>query len=357
MTCGSCGCKNIDEGELRCPRCGRKLPAEGPRAERPPDMVTPPAPPPPAQRASPAAALAPQWRREVSERLQQLQQRRAQRGIGRPDLFSEPPGEDSGEEVPRLDLDQKVLAFEDFAAQRIEPLIVEPPKAAPPEWRKRSRAQARREPETPEPALPSAAATPTRPAEIEAEAEPEADQETAPEREVLCEHLVAPLLLRGMAGVLDLAVVTVATGVFFVTFHIMGGAFHFNHKAGTATAAAAAILIAFYFFVYIAYASETPGLQWTGLRVLDYDGEAPRAWQRVTRAVGMILSAAALGLGYLWAFADEEGLTWHDRMSKTFIARDPRYWQRFRYLPSEHSDAGSASPGSSEPGRAPHKRR
>ncbi len=354
MICGSCGCKDIDEGESRCPRCGRKFSAEGPRAERPPDTITPPAPPPSAHRAGPAAALAPQWRREVSERLQQLQYRRAQRGLPSPDLFSEPPGEDSGEEVPRPDPGQKILAFEDFAAQRIEPLIVEPPKSAPPEWQKQARGRAQREREALGPALSSASEAPRRPAEIEPEGESEADQRTAAEREVLCEHPVAPLLLRGMAGALDLAVVTVATGVFFATFHIMGGALHFNHKAGVATASAAAILFAFYFFVYIAYASETPGLQWIGLRVLDYDGEAPRAWQRVTRAIGMILSAAALGLGYVWAFADEEGLTWHDRMSKTFIARDPRYQQRFRYLQPEDPDAGSAS--RAEPAR-PQRRR
>ena len=34
------------------------------------------------------------------------------------------------------------------------------------------------------------------------------------------------------------------------------------------------------------------------------------------------LSLAALGIGFVWAAADEQGLTWHDRMSKTFVAQD-----------------------------------
>jgi hypothetical protein len=48
------------------------------------------------------------------------------------------------------------------------------------------------------------------------------------------------------------------------------------------------------------------------------------------RAVGMLLGAGAVGLGYLWALADEEALTWHDRMSKTFIAIDPTFERRMR---------------------------
>jgi uncharacterized RDD family membrane protein YckC len=87
-------------------------------------------------------------------------------------------------------------------------------------------------------------------------------------------------------------------------------------------------LIAFYFFAYVFYGSETPGLQWMGLCVRDYEGRPPQAGQRLVRAVGVLLSAAALGLGYLWALADEEGLTWHDRMSKTFITRDPHARRR-----------------------------
>lgn len=141
-------------------------------------------------------------------------------------------------------------------------------------------------------------------------------------REIVCPNPVAPLLLRGVAAGLDLAVALIGIGVFLGTFHLLGGALYFNHKAGGATALAAASLVAFYFFVYTFYGGETPGLQWMGLCVLDYEGRPPQAPQRFVRAVGLLLSAAALGLGYLWAFADEESLTWHDRMSKTFVTRD-----------------------------------
>jgi hypothetical protein len=33
-----------------------------------------------------------------------------------------------------------------------------------------------------------------------------------------------------------------------------------------------------------------------------------------------MLSLAALGMGYAWQFLDEDGLCWHERVTKTHIA-------------------------------------
>ncbi len=63
-------------------------------------------------------------------------------------------------------------------------------------------------------------------------------------------------------------------------------------------------------------------MSWLGLSILNLDGELPRASQRRSRAFGTLLSLAALGIGFVWAAADEQGLTWHDRISKTFISQD-----------------------------------
>jgi len=42
------------------------------------------------------------------------------------------------------------------------------------------------------------------------------------------------------------------------------------------------------------------------------------------RAAGYLLSAGTLFLGFLWALWDEDGLTWHDRLSRTYLtAPDP----------------------------------
>jgi uncharacterized RDD family membrane protein YckC len=286
--------------------------------------------------------LAPQVKQEITERLEQFRHKRAQR-FPRPDLLT---NDEKGEEVPRPDLNQKILAFEDFAAERIQPIIVEPisaervilepPKAAPPEWKKGGWRELQHQPQQQPPerdsrpaVLPSAALKAEEPRNGQALSS-EAEFQDESSYDEASPYPVAPIALRGIAGALDCGVALVAVGAFFSTFYVMGGGLHFNQKAGAGLTLAAAAVVAFYFFLYIAYASETPGLQWVGLRVLDYDGGPPRPGQRLTRAVGMLLSAAAIGLGYLWALADEEGLTWHDRMSKTFVVLDPSFDKRLR---------------------------
>jgi uncharacterized RDD family membrane protein YckC len=267
-----------------------------------------------------AAALAPEpeWKQEVAERLEQFRHRRArQQG-----LFT-PPEEEDSETVPEPDLHGKLISFEDIGADRIEPLIVDLPK---------------RQIERSQPALPpierqvkpeAPRASGRLPAQAPA---PEARQDTRVPAFQTAPRLVAPVAIRIMAGALDAAVASVAVGLFLGTFHLLGGRLLFQPRALVGVALAAAGVTAFYLFLYTCYVAETPGLLWTGLRVLDYDGQPPRAEQRLMRALGSLLSAAALGLGYLWALVDEEALTWHDRMSRTYIARDTRSSQHFRSL-------------------------
>ena len=38
------------------------------------------------------------------------------------------------------------------------------------------------------------------------------------------------------------------------------------------------------------------------------------------RCVGYLLSAGTFFLGFLWACWDEDALTWHDRMSRTYLS-------------------------------------
>ncbi len=276
MICPACGYRDTEEGEHRCARCGRRL-------ERPAAAA------PAAGGSAPSAAV---WKQEVAERYEQFQNKRARQ----PSLFADASPE-AGDQVPAPDLTKKVIAFEDIGAERIEPLVVQPRPARP---------------ATPRRALPPLAPAP--PARL-------AEKFATPES--VAPHSVTPVAVRALAGLMDLSMTLVATGVFLGIFHLLGGELPASPKALVWMGLAAACLVSFYFFVWICYGSETPGLQWMGLCVMDYEGRPPRAGPRLVRAVGVLLSAAALGLGYLWALADEETLTWHDRMSKTFVTRDP----------------------------------
>jgi uncharacterized RDD family membrane protein YckC len=50
------------------------------------------------------------------------------------------------------------------------------------------------------------------------------------------------------------------------------------------------------------------------------DGTFPETRQLLWRSFGYLLSGATLLLGFLWALWDEDRMTWHDRISQTYIA-------------------------------------
>jgi uncharacterized RDD family membrane protein YckC len=141
-------------------------------------------------------------------------------------------------------------------------------------------------------------------------------------REVAATATIAPLAIRAVAGVLDFAVIVVALGVFLAVFYLMGGVALTDLEGLRAIAVAFLAIVCFYWIFYVGYLGGTSGMNWLGLRVLNFDGEPPSSAQRRTRAVGTILSTLSLGLGFAWSIADEEKLTWHDRMSKTFVTRE-----------------------------------
>jgi uncharacterized RDD family membrane protein YckC len=64
--------------------------------------------------------------------------------------------------------------------------------------------------------------------------------------------------------------------------------------------------------------SDTPGMRFAGLQLVDFDGRPPKRKQRAIRHVAGVLSVLSAGVGLFWALVDEESLTWHDHISKTF---------------------------------------
>jgi uncharacterized RDD family membrane protein YckC len=86
-----------------------------------------------------------------------------------------------------------------------------------------------------------------------------------------------------------------------------------------ALAAVAVLLWASYEFLFVVYTGSTPGLRAARLRLAASDGSPLTRRSRRWRVLASFLSAFSAGLGYLWCVLDQEGLCWHDRITRTHI--------------------------------------
>jgi uncharacterized RDD family membrane protein YckC len=131
----------------------------------------------------------------------------------------------------------------------------------------------------------------------------------------------APLGRRFLAALVDGVILLVAAALFGVTFWLAGGRLS-PHPVNLAVLGLIAVsLFLAYFGCFTLVTAATPGLSYLGIRVCNLDGTPPTGLESWWRAFGYLVSAAALLLGFVWAVFDSEGLTWHDRMSDTFLVR------------------------------------
>jgi uncharacterized RDD family membrane protein YckC len=141
---------------------------------------------------------------------------------------------------------------------------------------------------------------------------------TSVEAAVYCNAPVAIAAHRAVAAALDIAIVLIAFGVFLGTFHLAGHEIVLTKNTAPIYAAVVALIALFYRVLFCIAETDTFGNQWAGLRLLNFDGRLPSSRERLYRTAGTFVSVIALGIGFAWALFDEERLSWHDYISKTF---------------------------------------
>ena len=135
---------------------------------------------------------------------------------------------------------------------------------------------------------------------------------------IYCDAPVAVAAHRAMAAALDASIVVMALAVFGIVFRLAGGAFVLNAKTAPMFLGVAAGIVIFYRLLWCFANGDTAGQKWTRLRLVNFDGQKPTRAQRFYRTASGFLSLMAGGIGLLWGLVDEETLTWHDHISKTF---------------------------------------
>jgi uncharacterized RDD family membrane protein YckC len=154
-------------------------------------------------------------------------------------------------------------------------------------------------------------------------AEFDAAQEAAappPQAEASGLYPVASIDDRRLAALIDTACLTFAYGGFLALFSAVGGQFTLSKLSAAVCVATFSIVYLQYFALFTIFGGTTPGMMLRGLHVVSFSGEPPTPRQMLLRSAGYLLSAGTFFLGFLWAMWDEDALTWHDRISHTYLS-------------------------------------
>lgn len=73
--------------------------------------------------------------------------------------------------------------------------------------------------------------------------------------------------------------------------------------------------------LFFTFAEGTPGMKYARVSLCTFDDQSPTRAQLHGRLGALLLSVLPLGLGLAWAIFDENHLTWHDRLSRTYQRR------------------------------------
>jgi uncharacterized RDD family membrane protein YckC len=133
--------------------------------------------------------------------------------------------------------------------------------------------------------------------------------------------LTASIDERRRSLLIDAACLAFAYGGFLALFSSLGGHFTLSKLSATVCFFTFAFVYVQYFGLFTIFGGSTPGMMFSGIQVASFTGDAPTGRQYLLRAAGYLLSAGTCFLGFLWVLWDEDGLTWHDRLSKTYLAR------------------------------------
>ena len=145
------------------------------------------------------------------------------------------------------------------------------------------------------------------------------DEPPATQDEDDLELIVAPIGRRLLAGLTDGLILLAGGGLFALIFWRFCGGLSLVPLNLAVLAVALALVVFGYFAAFTATASATPGLLWNGCEIRSLRGTPPSVSESLWRAFGVLVSASALMLGFIWSWLDSDTLTWHDRMSGTLI--------------------------------------
>jgi uncharacterized RDD family membrane protein YckC len=135
---------------------------------------------------------------------------------------------------------------------------------------------------------------------------------------IICDAPVAPPGLRMQAAAIDGFAMAAGCAVCVAIFLFAGGHIPMDKRILPFFGAAVLTVPVFYKLLWTFMGQDTIGMKKAGMRLVDFDGNPPSQERRYYRLFGGVISLLAAGMGLIWAFVDEDALTWHDHISNTF---------------------------------------
>jgi uncharacterized RDD family membrane protein YckC len=161
-----------------------------------------------------------------------------------------------------------------------------------------------------------------------ATAEPRAAQHLQPTAET--RHLystpfkIAPLNLRAMSAAVDICAVLAASLIFTAVLvmtasHFAPGGLHMSLAQAAICAFGTVTVLGFaYQYLFFSFSDATPGMRYARIGLCTFSDENPTRSAMRKRVLTLALSSGPLGLGLLWSLLDNDGLAWHDRISRMY---------------------------------------
>jgi uncharacterized RDD family membrane protein YckC len=141
----------------------------------------------------------------------------------------------------------------------------------------------------------------------------------------------ASIGLRALAALVDGAIVAASSAIFAAIFFRLNVSLVPNLQnlrpslllPAVGLIVVAVVLWAAYEFSFVVYTGSTLGLRAARLQLATFDGSPLTRSVRRWRVLTSFLSALSVGLGYLWSVLDQDGLCWHDRITRTHVIPTP----------------------------------
>ncbi|MDW5264814.1 MULTISPECIES: RDD family protein [Acidobacteriaceae] len=79
-----------------------------------------------------------------------------------------------------------------------------------------------------------------------------------------------------------------------------------------------ALMALLYQALFFTFSDTTPGMRYAHIGLCTFNDENPTRAAMRRRILAALLAACPLGIGFLWAWLDDDGLGWHDRISRIY---------------------------------------